>query len=156
MNLQQLDKTDKQILAFLQKNGKMTIKEMAKRLDLSTTPIFERIKKMEKNGIIDQYTIVVNPRKLGKKLYAFAHISLKHHDKQLVDEFVEKIVEVPEVMECHYTTGSADFIIKILVDDMDKYKEFVIEQLFNIPNIGKIESYLSLEVKKKTSIIPIT
>lgn len=150
-----LDSTDKRILELLQENGRMPVKEIAAKLSLSTTPIFERIKKLEKKGIIEHYTVILNPQKLGKKLHAFAHISLKNHDKQLVKEFVDKIVDIPEVMECHYSTGSADFIIKILVEDMEKYKEFVIEKLFDIPNIGKIESYLSLEVKKKTNIIPI-
>ncbi len=150
-----LDQTDKKILTLLQENGRMSVKDIASKLGLSTTPIFERIKKLERNGTIDHYTVVLDHRKLGKKLYAFAHISLKYHDRELVETFVEKIVAIPEVMECHYSTGSADFIIKILVEDMDRYKEFVMEKLFDIPNIGKIDSYLSLEVRKKSNIIPI-
>lgn len=127
----------------------MTVKEMSGRLNLSTTPIFERIKKLEKRGIIDHYSVVINTEKLGKKLEAFAHISLKDHSKQRVREFEERILMIPEVVECHYVTGGADFIIKILVEDMERYKEFVIEKLLEIPNIGKLESYLSLAVKKK-------
>lgn len=144
-----MDATDKKILSFLQSNGRMTVKEMSGKLNLSPTPIFERIKKMERNGVIDHYTVVVNPEIMGKKLYAFAHISLKDHSKVLVKEFEEKILLLPEVSECHYVTGRADFIIKIQLEDMDRYKEFVMDKLFDVPNIARIETYLSLEMKKK-------
>ena len=144
-----MDATDKKILSFLQSNGRMTVKEMSGKLNLSPTPIFERIKKMERNGVIDHYTVVINPEIMGKKLYAFAHISLKDHSKVLVKEFEEKILLLPEVSECHYVTGRADFIIKIQLEDMDRYKEFVMDKLFDVPNIARIETYLSLEMKKK-------
>ena len=150
-----LDEIDKKILMLLQKNSRVTVKEISRQLNLSTTPIFERIKKLERSGVIDHYTAVLNPEKLGKKLNAFAHISLKDHSKELVNQFVERILKIPEVMECHYTAGNADFIIKILVEDMNKYNEFVIEKLLEIPNIGKLESYLSLNVPKKSSVIEL-
>jgi len=151
--VKQLDKVDRKILELLQTDGRMTVKEISNRLNLSTTPIFERIKKLERSGIIDHYSAILNTEKLGKKLTAFAHISLKDHTKELVREFEEKILTIPEVMECHYVTGGADFIIKILVEDMDEYKEFVMDKLFEVPNIGNIESYLSLVEKKKTNVI---
>lgn len=144
-----MDATDKKILAFLQSNGRMTVKEMSGKLNLSPTPIFERIKKMERSGVIDHYTVVVNPEIMGKKLYAFGHISLKDHSKILVKEFEEKILLLPEVSECHYVTGRADFIIKIQLEDMTRYKEFVMDKLFDVPNIARIETYLSLEMKRK-------
>jgi len=151
--IKQLDKVDRKILELLQRDGRMTVKEISNRLNLSTTPIFERIKKLERSGIIDHYSAILNTEKLGKKLTAFAHISLKDHTKELVREFEEKILTIPEVMECHYVTGGADFIIKILVEDMDEYKEFIMDKLFEVPNIGNIESYLSLIEKKKTNVI---
>ena len=144
-----LDDTDIKILELLQENARMTVKEMSDKLNLSTTPIFERIKKLEKSGIIDHYTAVINHEKLGKKLNAFAHISFKDHSKQLIAAFEKKILEYPEVQECHYVTGGADFIIKILVTDIEKYKEFVTEKLFDTPNIARIESFLSLTVKRR-------
>lgn len=144
-----LDKIDLQILELLQVNSRMTVKEMSGKLNLSPTPIFERIKKLERNGIIDHYTVVINHEKMGKKLYAFAHISLKDHSKKSVKEFEEKITAIPEVIESHYVTGRSDFIIKILLDDTEKYKEFVMDKLFEVPNIGRIETYFSLEMKQK-------
>ncbi|MDW3194120.1 MAG: Lrp/AsnC family transcriptional regulator [Cytophagales bacterium] len=144
-----LDDTDHKILHLLQQNARMTVKEMSEKLNLSTTPIFERIKKLEKSGIIDHYTAVINQEILGKKLTAFAHISFKDHSKELISAFEEKILALPEVQECHYVTGGADFIIKILVRDIERYKEFITEKLFSIPNIARIESFLSLQVKTK-------
>lgn len=144
-----IDDTDIKILELLQENARMTVKEMSSKLNLSSTPIFERIKKLEKAGIIDHYTVVINQEKLGKKLNAFSHISFKDHSKELIAEFEQKIIALPEVKECHYVTGGADFIIKIQVNDIEEYKEFVTEKLFGIRNIAKIESFLSLQVKSK-------
>ena len=110
-----LDETDYKILNLLQKDSRIKIKDISAQLHLSTTPIFERIKKMERAGIIERYVAVLNPEKVGKKLNAFAHISLKEHSKKAVKEFVKIITDFPVVMECHYVTGGADFIIKILV-----------------------------------------
>ena len=148
-----LDETDYKILELLQTDGRMTVKEMSNRLHLSTTPIFERIKKLEKAGIIDHYSAILNHEKLGKTFIAFAHISLKDHTKERVEAFAARVSAFPEVMECHYVTGGSDFIIKILVEDMDTYKTFIMEKLFEVPNIGKLESFLSLTTRKKTNMI---
>ena len=150
-----LDQTDQRILDLLQRDGRMTVKEMSSRLNLSTTPIFERIKKLERSGIIDHYSAILNAEKLGMKLNAFLHISVKDHTKELVEEFVENIIALPEVMECHYVTGASDFILKVLVEDMEQYKAFVMDKLFAISNIDNVESYLSLAMRKKTSLINI-
>lgn len=150
-----LDEVDLKILRLLQEDARMTIKEIAGQLNLSTTPIFARIKKLENEGIIDRYIAVLNPEKLGKKLNAFANISIKEHSKQAVKDFVENVVSFPEVMECHYVTGNADFIIKVLVDDIEQYNAFVLDKLADVPNIGKVESLFSLSVGKKTNVIPL-
>ena len=151
--MKKIDDIDAKLLSLLQQDGRQTIKELAAQLEMSTTPIFERIKKLEKAGIIDHYAAVLNPDKLGKKLYAFAHISLKDHSKKLVDEFTQQIIEVPQVMECHYVTGDSDFILKILLDDMEKYREFVMNSLFEMSNIAKVETFLSLSVSKQSNVI---
>jgi len=147
--MKDLDKIDIHILDVLQQDGKTTIKDLATELSMSNTPVFERVKKLERSGVIDHYAAVLNPEKLGLKLNAFAHISLKDHGKKIVESFVQDIVALDEVMECHYSAGGADFIIKILVEDMEAYNLFVTEKLLDIPNIGKLESYFSLSVKKQ-------
>lgn len=154
--MKKIDSIDCQILELLQKNGRITVKEMSEKLGLSATPIFERTKKLEKAGIIDHYAAVINGEKVGKKLYAFAHISLKDHSKELVDIFTNQITQLPQVMECHYTTGDTDFILKILLNDMEMYRDFVLTKLFDMSNIGKIETYLSLSVLKNSNFIPIS
>lgn len=149
--MKKIDNIDSQILMLLQENGRITIKELANQLNLSTTPIFERVKKLEKAGIIDHYSAVLNTDKLGKNLFAFAHISLKDHSKQLVNQFTEQIIKIPQVQECHYVTGDSDFILKILLNDMEAYREFMMNQLFDMSNIAKVESFLSLSVLKKNN-----
>lgn len=154
--MKKIDSIDCQILEELQKDGKITIKELAQKLDLSSTPVFERVKKLENSGIIAHYTAVLDPDKLGKKLYAFAHISLKDHSKKLVEIFSDQIINIPEVLECHYVTGDSDIILKILLDDMEKYREFMMNKLFDMSNIAKIETFLSLSVLKKSNHISVS
>ena len=153
--MKKIDDIDCQILMLLQKDGRITIKEMAAQLGMSTTPIFERTKKLEKAGIISHYAAVLDPDKLGKKIYAFAHITLKNHTKELVKHFTEEIEKIPQVMECHYVTGDSDFILKILLNDMEKYREFVMNSIFEMDNIAKVETFLSLSVLKSSSVIPV-
>lgn len=143
-----LDQIDKTILQLLKKDGRMTVKDISKQLNLTSTPIFERIKKMERSGVIDHYTVVLNQEKLGKNFHAFAHISLKDHTKKEVKKLEQSLLAIPEIVECHYVTGNTDFIIKILVEDMETYKDFVMNKLLEVKNIGKVESYLSLDMKK--------
>ncbi len=153
--MKKIDETDRRILQLLQENGKKTIKDLALELNLSTTPTFERVKKLEKAGIIDHYSAVLNADKLGKTLYAFAHISLKDHSKKLVTAFTEQITTIDQVQECHYVTGDSDFILKILLNDMEAYRDFMMNQLFDMSNIAKIESFLSLSVLKKINEISV-
>lgn len=148
-----LDKTDKSILELLQENARLTIKEIAGKLHLSTTPIFERIKKLEKNGIINRYVALLNHRKLGKKLTAFIDISIKDHSKSALEAFVRQIITYDEILECHHVTGESDFMLKVVLRDVEAYNDFVLEKLSTVPNIGKIESRFSLSTRKSTTAI---
>lgn len=148
-----LDEIDIHILNSLQENSRKTVKELSAELELSASPTFERIKKLEKAGFIKGYTAIIDADMLGKKLYAFAHISLKEHSKDAVNEFTASILAIPQIMECHYTSGDSDFIIKILVENMDAYRDFILTKLFEMSNIGKVETYLSLSVVKNTNAI---
>lgn len=150
-----LDAIDLHILRLLQQNSRWTTKEIATRVNLSTTPTFERIKKLERAGIIEGYGARVNAEKLGIKLNAFAEISLKDHSREAVRAFVDKIVSFPEVMECHYVTGGYDFMLKVLVPDIKAYNHFILEKLSEVPNIGKVESALSLSVEKHSLAVPL-
>lgn len=153
--MKKIDEIDCNILAILQQNGRITVKEMAAQLGLSPTPVFERTKKLERAGIISHYAAVLDPEKVGKKLYAFAHISLKDHSKALVEKFAIQITKIPEVLECHYVTGDSDFILKILLNDMEKYREFIMNSLFEMDNIAKVETFLSLSMLKNSKSIEV-
>ncbi|MEM9888064.1 MAG: Lrp/AsnC family transcriptional regulator [Bacteroidota bacterium] len=150
-----LDQIDKSILRLLQADGKMTMKEISKQLNLSATPIYERIKKMENAGIIEGYVALIDANKIGKKLHAFANISIKDHSRSAIEKFVQEIEAFPEVLECHYVSGNYDFLIKVLVEDMANYNRFIMEQLSAMSNIGKVETLFSLSISKKTTAIPI-
>lgn len=150
-----LDNIDYQIIDMLQQDGRMTIRDMAQQLNLSTTPIFNRIKRLEQEGVIERYVAQINPKKVDKGLFAFVHISIKEHSKEAVDSIVGQVTSFPEVLECHYVTGGADFVLKVLVKNMEEYNKFVTEKLFTVKNIGKIDSLLSLSMPKHTTRIPL-
>ena len=151
----ELDLVDRDILKLLQKDSNRTIKEIAELLKLTATPVFKRIKRLEKIGFIKGYHAVVNPEMLGKKLFAFIQVSLKTHDKASINEMMEVVLDLDEILECHYVTGGADLLIKVLVSDIEEYNQFITDKLFSVPNIGRVETLLSLDAKKYTHSIPI-
>lgn len=143
-----LDQTDIKLLDLLKKDSKTTIKKLAAELNLSTTPIFERIKKLEKQGVIENYTVNINEKLLGKKFVAFAHISLQNHTKKHFEQMENDLLSISEIVEVHAVSGNTDFIVKIHVSDIEGYKSFIMEELFGVPNIGNVESFISLDMKK--------
>jgi len=153
--MHQLDATDLSILKLLQQNARLTIKEIAAQLNLSTTPIFDRMKRLEKEKVIDRYVALVNPAKVGKTLFAFVHISLKEHARPEVEKFVEQVIQFKEVMECYHVTGEADFVLKVALENIEAYNQFVLERLSVVRNIGKVESRFCLSVRKYSTEIPI-
>ncbi len=151
-----LDDIDVSILDMLQNNAKFTIKEMANSLGLSTTPIFERIKRLEAQGVISRYVALVDPRKVDKKLRVFIEISVADHSKTAINKFVDQITEHPEVIECHHVTGDSDFLIVLLTRDIESYNDFITQKLFKVSNVGKVRSSFSLSVRKQTTAINLT
>ena len=150
-----LDTTDLAILKMLQTDARLTIKEMAAALHLSTTPIFERIKRMDRQGVIERYVAILNQRLLGKKLTAFIDISMKEHSKDAIEGFVNEVTNYPEVMECHHVTGESDFHLKVVMEDVEAYNQFVLDKLSTVPNIGKVETRFSLSERKRTNVLSL-
>jgi len=153
--MQSLDSTDLSILKLLQHNARLTIKEIAAKLNLSTTPIFDRMKRMEKEKVIDRYVAIVNPEKVGKSIFAFVDISLKEHARPEVEAFVNQVLALKEVMECYHVTGAADFVLKVSLDNMEAYNEFVLDKLSIVKNIGKLETRFCLSVRKFSTELPL-
>lgn len=135
-----LDKMDFQILNILQKNAKVSYKDIAEKLHLSRTPIFERVKKMEKAGIIKQYVTLVDAKKLGHSQIIICNIRLKEHGTDAVAKFKELVSTLPQIMECYHIAGDYDFIMKIIVPNMSDYQEFVLNEFNSENNILKIHS----------------
>ncbi len=150
-----LDGIDLKLLEILQEDGKITTKEIAKRVHLSPTPVYERIKRMEKEGIIKKYAAIVDADKLGKSLTVFCNITLKEHTKEIGHQFVKEITSLKEVAECYNISGDYDFLLKIIVEDMKHYQKFVIDDLGSIKNIGSAHSTFVMGIIKNTYAIPL-
>lgn len=134
-----LDRTDLELLVLLQENARYTIKELAAKVHLSTTPVFERIKRLEKEGYIRKYMAVLDAEKLGKGFIVFCSVKLKSVSLEGSTSFTEAISEIPEVTECYNISGSFDYLLKIYAPDMKYYQEFVHKVL------GRLEAVASLE-----------
>jgi len=150
----ELDATDLQLLNHLQQNGKLSVRELAKKINLSTTPVHERLKRLESSGVIDHYSAVINTARIRQFIVFFVNIILKEHSTRLGGEFIRKITSFPEVVEFHVISGEHDFMIKVMVPDMAAYRKFFVEQLGEIPNIAKLQSIIVLDTVKKDNRIP--
>ena len=148
-----LDEIDLQILKTLQKNAKLTTKELAEAVHLTPTPVFERQKRLEKHGYIKKYVAVLDPEKLGQGLQVYCKVKLKQINHEIADAFVRKIQRIPEVTECYNTSGSYDYLLKVRAHDMKQYQEFVLNKLGEIESLASIEStFVMSEVKQNSGI----
>ena len=148
-----LDQTDRTLLMLLQNDSKQTTKELSNKLHLSVTAVYERIKKLEKEGIIKNYVAILDKKKIEKSFLAHCHVRLTQHSKDFVIKFEREIIKLEEVLECYHISGDYDYILKIVVNDMDAYRDFMITKLTAIPNIGNTHSIFVIgEVKHTTAI----
>lgn len=149
-----LDKIDLQILRALQENARLTIKELAARVSLSSTPVFERLKRLENRKYIKKYIAVINAEKLNQKLVVFCNIKLRRINREIAAEFIKIVKEVPQVTECYNISGKYDFLLKIHATDMKHYQEFVLNVLGGIENLSSIESvFVMEEIKHEYGLI---
>ena len=151
--MEKLDETDIQILKTLQKNAKLTTKELADAVHLTPTPVFERQKRLEKNGYIIKYVAVLDPEKLDQGLLVFCKVKLKQINHEIADAFVRRIMRIPEVTECYNTSGAYDYLLKVRARDMKQYQEFVLNKLGEVENLASLESlFVMSEVKQSFGI----
>jgi Lrp/AsnC family transcriptional regulator, leucine-responsive regulatory protein len=148
-----IDPVDLKILKLLKKDGMMTNRQIAIELNLTTTPIHERIKRLRRDGFIEKYTIELNRKKLNKNLIVFCNVSLKEHAQQFLTQFERDVQTVPEVVECYCVSGGSDFLLKVIVSDMEEYKDFILNKLAAISNIGSAQSHFVITEAKHSSII---
>lgn len=145
-----LDSKDLEILKYLQQNARMTIKEISDKVHLSTTPVHERIRRMEESGVITKYITLVNAAKIGKGLMVICYVSLKQHSKNAGAKFIKSILEMNEVLECLTISGEFDFMLKVVTENMDSYYDFHVNRLSEIENVGNVQSVFVMGVVKDT------
>jgi len=145
-----LDSKDLEILKYLQQNARMTIREISDKVHLSTTPVHERIRRMEESGVITQYITLVNAAKIGKGLMVICYVSLRQHSKNAGAKFIKSILEMNEVLECLTISGEFDFLLKVVTENMDSYYNFHVNRLSEIENVGNVQSVFVMGVVKDT------
>ena len=149
------DDIDKKLLALLQKDSKQTTKELSNKLNLSVTAVYERIKKLEKEGVISNYVALVNKEKVDKAFVAFCHIKLSQHSQDYVVKFEREVTNLQEVLECYHISGDYDYLLKVHVTDMDEFREFMVKKLTTINHIGSTHSMFMINEVKHTTAITI-
>lgn len=140
-----LDKVDLQILRILQNNSRLTTKELSSQVSLSSTPVFERLKRLENNGYIKKYVAILDSQKLNQGFVVFCNIRMKQLSREIAQSFTKTIRDIPEVTECYNISGSFDYLLKIHAPNMKYYQDFVLNVLGTIENLGSLESTFVME-----------
>lgn len=150
-----LDAVDKALLRALQKDGRLSNVELARRINLSPPATLARTKRLEKDGYIRQYTAVVDSDKAGYDLLCFIHISLQMHQVTQVESFREATRRMPEVLECHHITGEYDYLLKVVLKNRKDLEKFVVDKITPIPGVARIHTSLVLVEVKTTTALPL-
>lgn len=149
-SVEKLDKTDLRILRILQDNARLTIKEIATRVNLSTTPVFERMKRLERGGYIRKYVAVLDAAKLNRGFVVFCNVKMRRMSREIAVEFAQVVRGIPEVTECYNISGSFDYLLKIHAPDMKYYQEFILNVLGTVEHLGSIESVFVMDELKQS------
>lgn len=149
------DAIDKKLLELLQINSKRTNQELSSELNLPITAIYERIKKLENNKVIDKYVALINKEKIDKAFVAFCHIKLMQHSQEFVTKFEKEVVEFDEVVECYHISGDYDYLLKVHVSDMEEFRDFMVKKLATISHIGSTHSMFMINDVKHTTAISV-
>ena len=150
-----LDETDRRILKILQQDSHLTVKELAARVHLSPSPVFERQKRLEREGYIVRYMAVVDAHKVGNGILVLCNIRLKQHTQALIQEFMDVVQGIDEITECYNTSGDYDFLIKVYAQDMKSYQQFMLNTLGKIDCIGSLHSIFVIDETKNTRGVPV-
>jgi len=150
-----IDKIDKKILEILQRNAKITNAQLSKEIGLSPAPTLERVRKLESKGIISGYNAKLDMSKIGLGVSTFVMVTLKGHNKKNLVSFLDKIQDVNNVIECHHITGSADFILKVVSENIESYQELMLETVSEIEVTDSLQSMVILSTFKDSKVMPI-
>lgn len=154
-SIRTLDRLDRRILTLLQQDGRMSMKDLSEQVGLSITPCIERVKRMERDGVIMGYFARVNPAALGAALLVFVEITLDHKSGNMFDQFRREVLRIPEVMECHLISGDFDYLIKARIREMSEYRKLLGDILLQLPGAVQSKSYVVMEEIKETLTITV-
>ncbi len=147
-----MDSIDKKLLGLVQNDARMTNKELALKLQMSVTAVYERIRKLEREGVIKNYVALIDRNKIEKAFIVFCHIKLVQHTKDYLVRFEAEVIKLPEVLECFHVSGDYDYILKIAVKDMEAYRDFMVTKLTGLQHIGSTHSSFMIgEIKNSTA-----
>lgn len=149
--MERLDETDKTILRILQTDAKKSAKEIASSLGLTTSPVYDRIRRLESLGFIKKYVAILDKTLINKSVTSICQVSMRYHNETFIEQFEQEIKKLPEVQECYHLAGQVDFVLKIHVDSLEEYHEFVKYKLSKIENIGILNSAFVLKEIKHSS-----
>ncbi|MFC5047127.1 Lrp/AsnC family transcriptional regulator [Aquimarina hainanensis] len=149
--MEYLDQTDLTILRILQKDAKKTAKEIAEILNITPSPVYERIRRLEKQGYIKKYVAILDKDLINRSITTICQVSMRYHDEAFIEKFEEQIQSLEEVQECYHMAGQIDFVLKINVKSLEEYHDFVKYKLSKIENIGVLNSTFVLKEIKHTS-----
>ena len=150
-----LDAIDRQILQILQTNGKITNAQLSKEVGLSPAPTLERVKKLEKSGIIRSYHALLDEHQIGLEVSTFVQVTLTGHNKKNIEMFMEAIEKIDEVIECHHITGAGDILLKIITKDIASYQELILEKISEIEVVDNLQSMVILSTLKNSHSLPL-
>ncbi len=149
------DKSDIKILKAIQKDGRLSNRDLAKEVSLSPSPSWRRLKALEDAGVISHYAAVVDRHKVGLSIMGFAHVTLHDHSSDKVRKFDEAIMNAPQVLECHATSGGHDYMLKVVAPDMASYQDFLSEYLLKMGVVRTVQTSFALKQQKNTTILPL-
>lgn len=150
-----LDKADKKILTLLQQDGRMTNADLARKVGLSPPSMLQRVRKLEKSGLIRGYTARIDARKLGFGIQVLAMVGLSMHQEDPIEHFLSEVENVDEVVECYHVSGDYDFMLKVVARDIEDYERIIRQKLSKISSVGKIHSCFVLGVNKESTALPV-
>ncbi|UWR19958.1 Lrp/AsnC family transcriptional regulator [Sulfitobacter pontiacus] len=150
-----MDSKDREIIKALQRNGRLTNQDLAAQVNLSPSPCLRRTRALEEKGVIKGYTAIVDERAYGLPVTALVRIRLSSHTGDVVKLFEKKVHETEQILDCYVITGSEDYLLRVLVEDLKSYEEFVRHKLHNIPGIASIDSSFAYGVLKQSNIFPV-
>lgn len=150
-----MDAIDKKLLMLLQEDSTRTTKELSIKLNLSVTAVYERVKKLEREGVVSKYVALLDRNKLKKNFVVFCHLKLIQHTKEYLTKFEQEVTRLDEVLECYHVSGDYDYILKIFVENMEEYREFMVTKLTTLQHIGSTHSTFMISEVKNTTIITL-